>query len=237
MCMVSTIVVRRDGVNVDMVASTGDDQVRRRAYRHGDLHRALVEAGLQLARGGGPDAVVLREATRRVGVSPNAAYRHFTDHHALLEAVCAGAQAALADAIETELTAAQTGVSDRAAGARAGLRAVGTAYVAFAQTEPGLFRTAFSVPVDLATAGSPAKAGSRGRTPFQLLAAALDTLVEAGVLPPQRRRGAEALAWSAVHGLAVLAIDGPLRDFDRAQIDSLTQRLVDMVEYGLYAPG
>ena len=56
-------------------------------YHHGDLRRALVVAATALAREGGPEAVVLREVTRRVGVSANAAYRHFTDRDALLEAV------------------------------------------------------------------------------------------------------------------------------------------------------
>ncbi|HEX7690533.1 MAG TPA: TetR family transcriptional regulator, partial [Burkholderiaceae bacterium] len=42
----------------------------RSTYRHGDLRRALLEAGIALARDGGPDAVVLREATRRAGVVP-----------------------------------------------------------------------------------------------------------------------------------------------------------------------
>ena len=51
----------------------------RATYRHGDLRQALLDAGLAMAREGGPDAVVLREATRRAGVSPNAAYRHFAD--------------------------------------------------------------------------------------------------------------------------------------------------------------
>src|SRR4051812_38835116 len=45
----------------------------RSTYRHGDLRRALLDAGIELARSGGPDAVVLREATRRAGVVPNAA--------------------------------------------------------------------------------------------------------------------------------------------------------------------
>jgi AcrR family transcriptional regulator len=75
----------------------------RSTYRHGDLHHALIAAGTELARVGGPDAVVLREATRRVGVAPNAAYRHFADRRALLEAVCSAAQSRLAVAIENEL--------------------------------------------------------------------------------------------------------------------------------------
>ena len=59
------------------MTSTPKPAIARSTYRHGDLRRALLEAGIELARSGGPDAVVLREATRRAGVAPNAAYRHF----------------------------------------------------------------------------------------------------------------------------------------------------------------
>ncbi len=50
---------------------------KRKTFRHGDLRNALLTAGLEMARMGGPNAVILREATRQAGVSPNAAYRHF----------------------------------------------------------------------------------------------------------------------------------------------------------------
>jgi hypothetical protein len=39
----------------------------------GAVRDGLIAAGLALARAGGPDAVVLREATQMVGVVPNAA--------------------------------------------------------------------------------------------------------------------------------------------------------------------
>jgi hypothetical protein len=61
----------------------------------------------------------------------------------------------------------------------------------------------------------------------------LDRLVTTGVLPPERRQGAEYLAWSAVHGLAVLFTDGPLRSLTDAQRSAIGKRLVDMVEKGL----
>ena len=213
------------------VGSPGRD-----TYRHGDLRRALVEAGIEMARGGGPGAVVLREATRRAGVAPSAAYRHFTDRGELLAAVCSSAQAAVAVAMETELSRVpdEQGSADEArALARARLRAVGTGYLRFAQEEPGLFQTAFSPSKDLRSSGSPARAGDSGLTPFQLLSAALDGLVEAGVLPRERRPGTEFLAWSAVHGLAMLLIDGPLRGLDPARTRGIEQRLLDMVEQGL----
>lgn len=205
---------------------------RRSTYRHGDLRRTLLDVGMELARSGGPDAVVLREATRRAGVAPNAAYRHFADRHALLHEVCNTAQSVLAMAIEDELAGVPRD-GDPAAVARAGLRAVGTGYLRFARAEPGLFRTALSVPADLATATSPTKVGNSGLTPFQLLESALDDLVAAQVLPASRRPGAEVLAWSAVHGLATLLIDGPLRVFDDTQAAAMGRRLLDMVEHGL----
>lgn len=205
---------------------------KRPTYRHGDLRQALIEAGTKLALSGGPEAVVLREATRRVGVAPNAAYRHFADRQALLKAVSAAGQSALAAAMEAEL-AKVPAESDPAALARAHLRALGMGYLRFARAEPGLFHTAFSVSPDLEEAASPDKAGARGLTPFQLLAGALDELVEARVLPPERRRGAEFLAWSAVHGLAILLIDGPLRNLDETYARVLGDRLLNMVEQGL----
>ncbi len=205
----------------------------RQSYHHGDLRQALLTAGVELAREGGPDAVVLREATRRVGVSPNAAYRHFADREALLSAVCDAAQARLAATID-ERYAAVTGPDD-AAIARGHLRAVGTGYVAFALDEPGLFRTAFALSADLERATDPERAGPSGRTPFELVNSALDELMASGAMPVSRRPQAEFLAWSSVHGLAMLLIEGPLRALPRSQADAITQRVVDMVEAGFTA--
>jgi AcrR family transcriptional regulator len=198
-----------------------------RPYHHGDLRQALLDAGIALARDGGPDAVVLREATRRAGVVPNAAYRHFASRHGLLQAVRSAALAALATAMERELTRARRG------GPRAGLRAIGTAYLRFARTEPGLFRTAFSVPGDPETSRDPAMAGRGGLNPYQLLGSVLDRMVEAGMLPAEHRPGAGYLAWSAVHGLAMLVLEGPLRRLTRAEVRDIEARLLDMVDKGL----
>lgn len=203
-------------------------------YHHGDLHQALLAAGVELAREGGPDAVVLREATRRVGVSPNAAYRHFADRDALLDAVCDAGQAELARAIEEEFARVPDG--DPASVARGHLRAIGTAYVEYARREPGLFRTAFSVPIDLSSSGRSTAAGESGRTPFQLLTMSLDEFVSAGIMPAERRPQAEFLAWSSVHGFSMLLLDGPLRMLPPEAADAVTRRLVDLVEAGFTAP-
>ncbi|GAA2480994.1 TetR/AcrR family transcriptional regulator [Terrabacter carboxydivorans] len=204
----------------------------RATYHHGDLRRALLDAGTDLAREGGPDKVVLREATRRVGVSANAAYRHFADRDALLGEVVSRAQARAADVISATMDAVPTGL-DAGRRARARFRAVGVGYLRFAMDEPGLFRAAFAVPVDLSRAASSDAAGAAGRTPFQLLSDSLDAMVDAGVMSDDERPGAELLAWSAVHGMAMLALEGPLRDLPRGAVDELAPRLVRMVDLGL----
>ncbi|SFQ00253.1 TetR/AcrR family transcriptional regulator [Variovorax sp. 770b2] len=204
----------------------------RSTYRHGDLRRALLEAGIELARDGGPDAVVLREATRRAGVVPNAAYRHFASRQELLLAVRGAALSAAAKAMESELAVLHFD-QPPADFARAQVRAIGTAYLRFAQAEPGLFRTAFVITEEGEGEVGPAAAGASGMGPFQLLGAAIDRLVDAGVLDAARRPNAEYLAWSAVHGLALLIIHGPLRALDAQTTHALGQRLIDMVERGL----
>lgn len=209
----------------------------RRSYRHGDLRRALLDAGVALAREGGPDAVVLREATRRAGVVPNAAYRHFAGRQALLDAVRIVALDQLALAMEQQMAVAAQ-VAEPADRARALLRAVGVAYVGFAESQPGLFRTAFSgtaAPAAPVTepVTEPVDLPANGRDPLALLGSALDAMVAADVLPAARRPGAEYLAWSTVHGFAVFLLDGPLRSVTADQRDALGERLLAMVERGL----
>jgi AcrR family transcriptional regulator len=205
----------------------------RTTFRHGDLRRALLQAGIELARDGGPQAVVLREATRRAGVAPNAAYRHFSSHRDLLQAVRAAALSSLAVAIEAEIVRVRRRKGSPAESARATLRAVGTGYLKFALTERGLFQTAFSTSDPVESDVDVAKTGKSGLNPFQLLGSALDQMVEAGVLPRERRPGAEYLAWSAVHGLAILIIEGPLSSASDKEIRSLSERVLLMVEKGL----
>jgi AcrR family transcriptional regulator len=174
----------------------------------------LVAAGLELARTGGPDAVVLREATRIVGVVPNAAYRHFADRDELLAAVCTAAMHELAARMAAGVAQVRGPYGDpAAAGQRLG--AIGTAYLEFAHQEPGWFATAFAVPQQH---GYYAQGHGPGpdRMPLDQLRAVLDELVDAGVLSPQRRDGIEFPIWSTVHGLAVLTGSGPLRDVPEA---------------------
>jgi AcrR family transcriptional regulator len=150
----------------------------------------------------------------------------------LLQAVRAAALSSLARAIEAEIARVRRSKLP-ADSARATLRAVGTGYLKFALEETGLFRTAFSVPDRVEGDVDLAKAGKSGLNPFQLLSAALDRMAETGALPSERRPGAEYLAWSAVHGLAFLIIEGPLSRASQKEIRAVSDRLLQMVEKGL----
>jgi AcrR family transcriptional regulator len=208
------------------------DPERRKPYHHGALNSALVEASIALAREGGPDRVILREAARAAEVSHSAAYRHFADREALLAEVSRHARSELAAEMRRRVA--------RAKGPRQRLRAVGIAYIDFALTEPGLFRTAFTShpatsPVadqDRADAGSPGDGGD----PFEILGEVLDQCQAAGLLNPHRRPGAEIAAWSAVHGLAGLLLDGPLPR-TAAGIDFARRQVLELIERGLLNGG
>jgi AcrR family transcriptional regulator len=207
------------------------DPQRPKPYHHGALHSALIEASIALAREGGPDRVVLREVARAAGVSHSAAYRHFADREALLVEVSRRARSELAAEMRRRVNRAKDPLER--------LQAVGTAYVDFALSQPGLFRTAFiSHPaatnsgdrdrLTVAEIQSPADSAE----PYEILGQVLDQVQAAGLLDASRRPGAEIAAWSAVHGLANLLLDGPLPTTPADIKFSLTQ-VLDLIARGL----
>ena len=186
------------------------------------MRSALIEAGVALARSGGPDAVVLREVTRKVGVAPNAAYRHFVDRDSLLAAVRDEAVRELARRMADGMSQVRAG-AHTPTGARLRMQAVGKAYLEFARMEPGLFDTAFAAadhPMSSATDGPEPEE----QQPLEYVQGALDDLVQTGLLEATRRPNIEYPVWAAVHGLATL-LRGPLRalpDREKAQLETRT---------------
>ena len=205
---------------------------QRANYRHGDLRQALLDAGLDMARAGGPDAVVLREATRRAGVSPNAAYRHFADRDALLGAVCETGMGMFVEQMDHAVAAVAVLPAPQDT-ATARLGAVGRTYLSFARGEQGLFDTIFTTPEFVSFQDGRPRAGTADRTPFHVLGEVLDGLVAAGVMPAQRRPGAEFAVWSCVHGMAMLRNHGPLRSLPQENADTAVDALYAFILRGL----
>ncbi|MDP7345041.1 MAG: TetR/AcrR family transcriptional regulator, partial [Alphaproteobacteria bacterium] len=108
----------------------------KRAYHHGNLRRALLDAALAMVEKEGPRGVSLRAVARFAGVSPAAPYRHFAGKEGLLAAVAEEGFRAL----ESKMQAAR----DETDGlALAEFRAIGYAYVRFAASNPSHFRVMF----------------------------------------------------------------------------------------------
>lgn len=202
-----------------------------RTYHHGDLRRALIEEGLNLARTGGPAAVSLREVTRAVGVSPNAAYRHFADREHLVRAVAGEAQLALARAIQSRVAAAPASMSPAEAAIER-LRRVGLAYIDFARAERGWFGLAFATQ-DPQGGDGIVTLDDEVVAPFRLLLETLDAMVDAGALAPERRPFAEWACWSAVHGFADIAVHGPVQWQPPEVIDALAAAVVESAIVGV----
>ncbi|SRR6266516_1697555 len=203
-------------------------QTRRGSYHHGDLANALTAAATELARQGGPEAVVLREAARQVGVSATAAYRHFANHGDLIHEVKDHCQILLAGYMDTEL-ASHPPTGDPETDALNHLRALGLGYLRFALAEPGLFRTAFC-----RTDSPREKLMEQFESPaYDKLTAALDELTELGVIDPARRPLAEAFPWATTHGLATLLVDGPLGYLPEELRNAVIIRTMESVIDGL----
>jgi AcrR family transcriptional regulator len=201
----------------------------RSTYHHGHLRSALIDAALELTRTAGSKGLVLRDVTRSVGVSPNAAYRHFADRESLRTAVASRIQQDMVERMLALQPAAHPAMSE----ARARLTAVGLGYISFALAEPGWFDVAFAGPDAFGGASPTGSSPAKLPAPLALLLDALDGLVESGELAATARPGAEWPCWSAVHGFALLALRGPLRQHPADAIEAAAQRTVDAAITGI----
>ena len=165
-------------------------------YHHGDLRAAALHMGMErLASQEQPD-LGLRALARDLGVSATALYRHFPNKDALLDAL----------ALEglNRLGRHQSEAAARAGGGHDGFAEVGVTYVTWAVEHPALLRLIYNRIglVDLTT-DDPTAMGEA----FHQLRAGIAAMMPDKMAKDQR--AAAALhAWSLVHGLAMLILDG-----------------------------
>lgn len=202
-------------------------------YHHGNLRDALVDVAVEVVREGGPEALSLRELARRVGVSHAAAYRHFADREALIDVVAERALEALVAAVHRRMEVLSD--DDAVVLARRRLMAIGAGYVEFALAETGLFRLLFTAYPDPPEGKDAGDAG--GDDPYGMLNAALDDLVAVGYLTAGDRLGADVTCWSAVHGFAVLNVEGPLRGLADSDREAALTVLLLAIDRGLGVGG
>lgn len=179
-----------------------------RAYHHGSLRSALIDAAEEVIAERGLDGFSLRETARRAGVSPAAPAHHFKDARGLLTAIAAQAFADLADALEAADASGGTDLEAR-------MKAQGRAYVAFALERPARFDLMWRKPLLNNDDPQLNEAGDRA---FDVLdrVTRVDGPPSSGSTDPVL--APSIAAWSLVHGFARLAIDGAFgADADSAE--------------------
>jgi AcrR family transcriptional regulator len=207
------------------MAETGE-RARRRPYHHGDLRNALIDAGVQLLMAEGVHALDLRKVARLAGVSHAAPYRHFQDKQALLLAIVEEGFRRLGLAV-TEA------IGDGDADPATQLLAMGTAYVLFAVDQPAYFRLMFNGSSGARTPGTDLYRTSK--TSFHLLLGIIQRGQELGQFAAVDPELLAKTVWSMVHGLATLIVEDqfPLDTANRAEVEQLTQRSLELVYTGL----
>jgi len=194
---------------------------RKTGYHHGSLKDALLEAARLLIAERGPAGFTLAEAAKRVGVTAAAPYRHFADRDDLM-----GELARRGFALFGQRLAGAW--DDGKPDPRQALRRMGSAYLAFARSEPGLYAAMF---VDSKRpAISPAWGGVAGMAFDRLNYATSAVLGELGPDSAEARRLAFEI-WSLSHGVAMLSLAGhldPARGDDPAAVlDRAADALVE----------
>ena len=189
------------------------------------LRYTLVDAAVALIARKGPQGFSLREVARRARVSEAAPYWHFADREALL--------AAVAERGFEEMAKGMMEIWSREAEPAERFRALGIGYVRFALAHPSYLRVMFGSEVP-DKAEHPALKAAGERT-FSLLVQAITECQAAGQVRAGDPEAFAVAAWSIVHGLAALLVDGKLKDraSTPAEAERLAHTITDCVMLGL----
>jgi len=178
----------------------------RDTYHHGNLRKALMVATLELLEEGGPDAVSVREAAKRAGVSAGAPFRHFPTRTALMTAIAEEATHRL----RTEIANAVAAVGNADPLTR--LHAFGTGYFRWVNRNKAMFlvvSTRSLIDYDGSLTIGPDNDALRAQ-----MNALIKEAEEKGLLRESAKAAPVSLAARAfVYGLARMLIDDHLRQW------------------------
>ncbi len=174
----------------------------KKTYHHGHLRAALLEAAARMIAEEGAECVTMRALSSRVGVSHTAPYRHFADKEALLVAVAAEGFARL----KARLQAIELPEQDDDL---ARFQQMGVAYIAFAVDNPAHYRLMYGKEA-LRRAEHPHLQAAADAA-YDELVAIIERYQAIGAIKPESSHALAYIAWSTVHGLASLLVDGQMR--------------------------
>lgn len=196
-------------------------------YHHGDLRRVLVDSALQLIEEGGAEAVSVREAARRAGVSPGAPFRHFPSRDALMMAVAEEAQRRFR--AEVELALADVPAADPLAR----FRSFGLAYLRWAMRNPAHFEV-----ISSGRFFDHDKAAELSRDNAEVIGMTERTLAEAfaqGQLRALDLKQVQIAGRALVYGFARMNIDGhfPRWGIADAEAERTAEAILDLFIEGI----
>ncbi len=192
------------------------------AYHHGDLRAALLTEAAAMIASEGTDSVTMRAIGDRVGVSRAAPYRHFADKTALLVAVAAAGF----DRLRARLRSVGAGAPRFSVEE---FRQMGAEYVRFALENPAHYRLMYGKEA-LARKDQPALREA-GDALFDQLVSVIQQYQRSGAIKRQDPQAQAYVAWSAVHGLASLLIEGQI--LDTVDVDELIQQTTRTMMEGM----
>ncbi len=170
------------------------------SYQHGNLKESLVRAAFNSIKTSNEVAFSMRELAKMVGVTAMAAYRHYPSKESILLALAQEGFEKLGFRFQEAL---MKDPSD--------LQAIGIAYVQFAIENPVYFRVMFHPDLH-----GPQKHEKRieprpeDRKAYQLLLACVALNQKNGKFKDKDTDALAITAWSTVHGLAALMVNGNL---------------------------
>ena len=173
----------------------------RESYHHGDLRKALIEAGEAVLADTGRAGFSLRQVARKVGVSHSAPAHHFGDTNGLLAALAT-------EAFRRFIVMMEDRQRDATDDPREQLLASGLGYLDFAASSPALFRLMFGEECIDPMTDELAKVSQAA---FLHLARDTERLCGASPFDDPRVMARVMAIWSLVHGFAELQIFGLAR--------------------------
>lgn len=192
----------------------------KRSYHHGDLPHGLIEAALACIMEGNAN-FTLRSVARRAGVSHAAPYNHFKDKNELMSAVAAAGFDKLREALE----AGDLDFSNPKALFLTRWRI----FLNFAFSNPELYRLMIG-PVKEKTEYPPLEKAAKGF--YNVLIDDLEMFSRQGFFNHEDVEGHAVIVSSQLHGLAMLAIDGRLREHGE-DFDKLAEKSIDVILRGM----
>ena len=163
-------------------------------YHHGNLKEALIQAGLDILREDGLEALSLRACAARAGVSHGAPKNHFANLAVLQAAIATEGFRQFAGTMRRHM-------ADASNDAREQILASARGYIAFVEENPHLFRLMFSMErqIDIYPELQPAS-----REAYAVLREVSEGLSPENCENPVHRTSVETMLWAFIHGYANL---------------------------------